>query len=62
MELAGLLERASETLYLEFGAGKGYLAGMLGEVARPGHLVLMDYRSTFRAKVGGGGGGGGGGG
>jgi hypothetical protein len=52
MEAHGLLEGASETLYLEFGAGKGYLAGMLGDLARPAHLVLMDYRSTFRSKVG----------
>ena len=53
MEAAGLLQQAGETVYVEFGAGKGYLGAMVAEVARPRHTVLMDYQSCFRAKVGG---------
>lgn len=53
MQAAGLLQGAQHSVYLELGAGKGYLGGLLAEVARPKHLVLMDYRSTYKAKVGG---------
>jgi hypothetical protein len=51
MQAAGLLDDAEATVYLELGAGKGYLGGLLAEVAKPQHLVLMDYRSNYKAKV-----------
>ncbi|GAB4817542.1 hypothetical protein N2152v2_004588 [Parachlorella kessleri] len=50
MRRAGLLRNLRETVYVEFGAGKGYLSSMLADCSGVGRLVMMDRRG-FKTKA-----------
>ncbi|BDA42263.1 tRNA:m(4)X modification enzyme TRM13 homolog [Coccomyxa sp. Obi] len=45
MQQAGLLQRSRSTIYVEYGAGKGYLSCMLAESFGAAELVLVDCDS-----------------
>ncbi|DBA70544.1 TPA: hypothetical protein ACH3X2_011942 [Trebouxia sp. C0005] len=50
MKQSGLLQNAERCVYIEFGAGKGYLSSMLADASAARHFVLLDMRS-FRMKA-----------
>lgn len=50
MQRRGLLSDAEKCAYLEFGAGAGYLTGMLAACCAATNLVLIDSGS-FRLKA-----------
>jgi hypothetical protein len=54
MRAAGLLTSAPRTVFVEMGAGKGWLTAWLAGESGAGHLVLVDRQPAFNGKVGGG--------
>ncbi len=44
------MQNAEGHVYIEFGAGKGYLSSMLADASAARHFVLLDMRS-FRMKA-----------
>jgi len=44
------VQNAEGRVYIEFGAGKGYLSSMLADASAARHFVLLDMRS-FRMKA-----------
>lgn len=53
MEAEGLLSDAPRCVYVELGAGKGWLSAWLAGASGARHLVLLDRQAAFAAKVGG---------
>lgn len=45
-----MLQKAEERVFIEFGAGKGYLSSMLADASSARQFVLLDMRS-FRMKA-----------
>ena len=50
MRRAGLLQNPRETVYVEFGAGKGYLSSMLADCSGAEKVVMLDRRG-FKTKA-----------
>lgn len=51
MQAAGLLRQPSSTVFLELGAGKGFLSAWLHQVCNAQDVILLDRMGNFAKKV-----------